>query len=222
LGQVQLDMRLLAAARDLLNTSTLINATGGIDVYVDRAGNIIGSDGRTIDYSRIVDNIGGLYRAVAVQLTGSQNSTKTHTYASDFAFSFKLGPNRSTSLLVFGTYDQLKQVNTPGINGRTYLVSSLASLAKIGVDVVGTVPRIWLYPFEPRNHCGHSPETVIANATSSSGQNTTYQTNDQYSYGAMERMSLADQARLPGGRHPVHQHRVGESDGHRGRGDHQR
>ncbi|MSU48070.1 MAG: hypothetical protein EXS37_03105 [Opitutus sp.] len=190
-GGVHLDTRVLGRSMDLLNTSTLVNATGGIDVWVDKAGAIIGSDGRTFDYSRVVDNIGGSYRSVAVQLSGAVNRTKARTYATDFAFSFKAGPTEN-KFLIFGTHDKLKQVNTPGIDGKTYLVSSLANLQKIGADIVGNTARIWLYPLSRETLAGISPETVIANANTASAQSTTLQDNKQYSYGGIERMSVID------------------------------
>jgi outer membrane receptor for ferric coprogen and ferric-rhodotorulic acid len=47
---------------------------------------------------------------------------------------------------------------------------------------------------------GVSPETIIANANSSSAQNTTRQNNKQYSYGGIERMSFGEKrAFLVGG-----------------------
>jgi outer membrane receptor protein involved in Fe transport len=188
---LRLDMRFIARDTDLLNTSTLVNATGGIDIYVDPAGNIIGSDGRTIDYSKVVNNVAGIYRSVAVQLTGTNTSYKSHTYASDFAFSFDAGPTKNRFLL-FGTYDKLGQVAIPGYNGSTYSVSSLANLQKIGADVVGSTARIWLYPLDRETLAGVSPQTVIANANTISAQGTTVLNNKTYSGGGMERLSMWD------------------------------
>jgi outer membrane receptor protein involved in Fe transport len=191
-GKVTLDNRFLVRAIDQLNSSTLVNATGGLDVYVDRAGNIIGTDGRTINYSSVVGNIGGVYRAVGVQLTGTDNYYHTQTYAADSAISFDTGPIKH-KLLVFGEYDSLKFEAFPGYAGKTYTVSSVANLGKLGADVAGTVARVWLYPLAKENLAGITPAAVIANANTTGTAVSTQQFSKEYSGGVVERASFLDQ-----------------------------
>jgi hypothetical protein len=54
-GEVRADVRVIGRHIDQLDASTLVNATGGADTFVDQAGNVIGSDGRTFDFSRVAN-----------------------------------------------------------------------------------------------------------------------------------------------------------------------
>ena len=187
LGPVRLDVRLLGRTIKQLDSGSLVT-TSGSDVYVDKAGNIIGTDGRTVDLSRVVNDLGGFYRP-ALQTTGTNNTTESSTYATDFGFSFKLGPTQH-KLLLFGTYNLLEQIASPGINGRVYTVTTVAALEKLGAERFGTVGRIWLYPLNRIALAGITPDTVVANATGSTLQNTTKVESNQSAFGFQERMSF--------------------------------
>ncbi|MEJ1973033.1 MAG: hypothetical protein WDM96_11415 [Lacunisphaera sp.] len=113
LGKVHLDVRVLGRHTEQLNQSTFVNATGGIDIYTDATGAVIGRDSRTIDYDKVVGGkIAGIYRAIALQLTGNQVYTDYNTLATDFGFTFKLGQVEN-KLLVFGTYDEFSRDTMP-------------------------------------------------------------------------------------------------------------
>lgn len=187
LGPVRLDVRLLGRTIDQFDSGSLVT-TSGSDVYYDKAGNLIGTDGRTIDFSRVLGNLGGFYRA-GLQTTGTSNTTASSTYAADFGFSFKLGRTQH-KLLLFGTYNELEQTASPGINGRVYTVTTAAALEALGAERVGTVGRVWLYPLNRIALAGIRPETVVANATGSTVQNTTRVESSQHAYGFQERMAF--------------------------------
>ncbi|MSU48046.1 MAG: TonB-dependent receptor [Opitutus sp.] len=191
LGKARLDLRTIARYSDQLNSSTFVTATGGIDVYVNRAGAIIGRDSRTIDYSQAVGNVAGIFRSVGLNLTGNNVVTKYETFATDLGFTFNLGPVENR-LLVFGTYDQFNRDTLPGTNGRVHTITGAANLARVGADLVGGEARIWLYPMSREAMAGISPATIIANATASSAQNLTLQESEIRSFGASERMLLWD------------------------------
>lgn len=187
LGPVRLDVRLLGRTIEQFDSGSLVT-TSGADVYLDKAGNIIGTDGRTIDFSRVLGNLGGFYRP-GLQTTGTSNTTESSTYATDFGFSFKLGPTQH-KLLVFGTYNELAQTASPGINGRVYTVTTAAALEALGAERVGTVGRVMLYPLNRIALAGITPERVVANATGSTLQNTTLVESEQFAYGFQERMAF--------------------------------
>ncbi|MBI5693826.1 MAG: TonB-dependent receptor plug domain-containing protein [Verrucomicrobia bacterium] len=187
LGPLRLDVRLLGRTIQQFDSGSLVT-TSGSDVYVDKAGAIIGTDGRTFDFSRVLGNLGGFYRP-GLQTTGTSNTTESSTYATDFGFAFKLGPTQH-KLLVFATYNRLEQVATPGINGRVYTVTTAAALEALGAERVGTVGRVWLYPLNRIALAGITPERVVANATGSTLQNTTKVEGDQTAYGFQERLSF--------------------------------
>ena len=197
IGRVRLDARVLGRWIEQFDSGALVTTTGS-DVYVDRAGNIIGTDGRTIDFSKVVDNLGGFYRG-GLQTTGTNNTTESSTYAADFGFSFDVGPTQH-KLLVFGTYNELEQLASPGINGRVYQVTTAAALEQLGAERVGNVGRVWLYPLDRIALAGIDPSVVVANATGSTLQNTTTVTGSQYAFGFQERMAFLDnRAFLVGG-----------------------
>lgn len=194
---VRLDVRLLGRYIEQLDSGALVT-TSGSDVYLDKAGNIIGTDGRTFDFSRVDDELGAFYRT-GLQTTGSNNTTESSTYATDFGFSFKAGPTQH-KLLLFGTYNLLEQVASPGINGRTYTVTTADALERLGAERVGNVGRVMLYPLERIALAGITPDEVVANATGSTLQNTTRVESDQYALGFQERMSFwENRAFLVGG-----------------------
>ena len=188
-GPVHLDVRLLGRYIEQFDSGALVTTTGS-DVYLDRAGNIIGTDGRTIDFSRIKDDLGGFYRP-GLQTTGTNNTTESSTYATDFGFSFKAGPTQH-KLLLFGTYNVLEQTASPGINGRVYTVTTAAALEALGAERVGNVGRVMLYPLNRIALAGITPEKVVANATGFNVQNVTRVESDQYAFGFQERMSFWD------------------------------
>ncbi|HRE79600.1 MAG TPA: TonB-dependent receptor plug domain-containing protein [Opitutaceae bacterium] len=189
-GEVRVDVRLLGRYIEQLDSGALVT-TSGADVYTDKAGNIIGTDARTIDFSRIKDNLGGFYRT-GLQTTGSDNTTESSTYAADVGFGFKVGPTQHR-LLVFGTYNELEQVAAPGINGRVYQVTTADALERLGAERFGNVGRVWLYPLDRIALAGIDPMRVVANATgTSTAQNVTRVKSDQYAVGFQERMSFFD------------------------------
>ncbi len=189
LGNVRLDVRALGRYTTQLNSSVFVTATGGIDVYVDYDGNIIGRDSRTIDYSKVEGKVAGIYRSVGLNLTGNNIYTDSRTYATDFGFTFNTGP-LAHRLLFFGTYDEFTRDTLPGKDGLIYTITGAANLARVGAELVGGEARIWLYPMSREAMAGITPEAIVANATSSSAQSLTLQDSQQYSYGALERMSF--------------------------------
>lgn len=194
---VRLDVRLLGRYIKQFDSGALVT-TSGADVYLDKAGSVIGTDGRTIDFSKVDDELGGFYRT-GLQTTGTNNTTESSTYATDFGFSFKVGPTQH-KLLLFGTYNELEQVASPGINGRTYTVTTADALQRLGAERVGNVARIMLYPLNRIALAGITPDTVVANATGSTLQSTTRVESEQSAFGFQERMSFWDQrAFLVGG-----------------------
>jgi outer membrane receptor protein involved in Fe transport len=196
-GGVRLDIRMLARYSKQSDSGTLVRtsgANGRTDTFVDKAGNIINTaintDNRNIDISVAQNNLGGFYRDT-VLTSKTSTFTQTKTYATDFAFSFKLGPT-SHKLLVFGTYNPLDQNSVPGIGGKNYTVSSAANLAALGVPLVNGLPRVWLYPFVKNSLVDISPDTVIKYANVVSAPSTTNLNTDQYGTGVVERMNLVD------------------------------
>lgn len=193
----QLDVRLLARTISQFDSGALVT-TSGADVYLDQTGNIIGTDGRTIDFSRVVNSLGGFYRT-GLQTTGTNNTTDSSTYAADFGFTFKLGRTEH-KLLLFATYNELEQTASPGINGRVYTVTTADALQRLGAERVGSVARIMLYPLSRIALAGISPDTVVANATGSTLQNTTTVDSNQSAFGFQERMAFwGNRAFLVGG-----------------------
>lgn len=189
LGPVRLDVRVLGRYIEQFDSGALVTTTGA-DVYVDKAGAIIGTDARTIDFSRVENNLGGFYRA-GLQTTGTDNTTESSTYATDFGLGFDLGPTHH-KLLLFGTYNELEQLASPGINGRVYTVTTADALARLGAERVGNVGRVWLFPLDRVALAGIDPSVVVANATGSTLQNVTRVESEQYALGFQERMSFWD------------------------------
>jgi outer membrane receptor protein involved in Fe transport len=191
-GRVRLDTRLLARYIEQFDSGALVTTTGS-DTFLDKAGNVIGTDARTIDYSLVRDNLGGFFRT-GVQTTGSDITTESSTYAADFAFSFDLGPTRH-KLLLFAVRNELDRLSSPGINGRVYAISGVAGvpiLEKLGAVRVGNVSRVMLYPPDQIAMAGISPETVVENATSFTVQSVTHTDSTQDAYGVLERFSFLD------------------------------
>jgi outer membrane receptor protein involved in Fe transport len=195
LGPVRLDVRLLGRYSKQSDNGTLVRTSGGngrTDTFVDKAGNIINTaintDSRNIDITVAETNLGGWFRDQVIT-SKTSTFTMTRTYATDFAFSFKLGPTQHR-LLLFGTYNPINQDSIPGINGFNYTVSTVAALTSLGVPIVNGQPRVWLYPSSTNHLIGISPAAVIKAANVISAQSTTNLTSDQYGTGVMERMNF--------------------------------
>lgn len=186
-GAVRMDARVLGRYIEQFDSNSLVNATGGEDAFVDRAGNVIGIGTRAVDFSRVESDLGGFYRT-AVQATGRSDTTESSTYAADLGFSFKLGPTQH-KLLVFGTRNELDRSSEPGIGGRTYQVTNADVLTRLGAERVGNIARVWLYPISRNVFAGIDPQVIVANANSSSAQNTSVIHSEQYAAGAVERVS---------------------------------
>lgn len=192
LGRVRLDVRLLGRYIEQYDSGALVTTTGS-DTFLDKNGDIIGTDARTIDFSLVRDNLGGFYRP-GLQTTGSDITTESSTYAADFAFSFDLGPTQH-KLLLFAVRNELDRLSSPGINGRVYAISGNAGvpvLQKLGAEVVNNVARVMLYPRDRLVFGGIDPATVVANATSFTVQNVTDTSSTQDAYGFLERLSFLD------------------------------
>lgn len=189
LGPVRLDTRVLARHIEQFDSGALVT-TSGNDTFIDKAGNIIGTDARTIDFSLVKDNLGGFYRP-GLQTTGTNISTESSTYALDLAFGFDLGPTKH-KLLLFGVRNELDRLSSPGINGRVYAVTNVAVLESLGAVRVGNVARVMLNPRPAIATAGISPATVVANATSFTVQNVTHTDSTQDAFGFLERMSFLD------------------------------
>ncbi|MES2697182.1 MAG: TonB-dependent receptor plug domain-containing protein [Verrucomicrobiota bacterium] len=182
------DLRLLARHIEQLDSNVLVNATGGADVFVDRAGAIIGTDGRTFDFSRVDSgNLGGFFRTQA-QVTGRADTTESNTYATDVNLAFKLGPTQH-KLLISGSINEAQRESRPGVDGRTYQVTSADTLQRLGAERVGSTSRIWLYPISRNVFAGIDPQLIIANADTSSAQSETFQDSTRSGLGFNERMS---------------------------------
>ncbi len=191
-GAVRLDVRLLGRHIKQYDSGALVTTTGS-DTFLDKNGNIIGTDARTIDFSLVRDNLGAFYRP-GLQTTGTDITTESSTYAADFAFSFDLGPTQH-KLLLFAVRNELDRLSSPGIDGRVYAISGAAGipvLEKLGAEVVNNVARVMLYPSTKLVFGGISPETVVANATTFTVQNVTHTDSTQDAYGFLERMSFLD------------------------------
>ncbi len=185
---VRADLRMLARHIEQLDSNVLVNATGGADVFVDRAGAIIGTDGRTFDFARVDQgNLGGFFRSQA-QVTGRADTTESDTYAADVNLGFKLGPTRH-QLLISGSINDAQRESRPGVDGRTYQITSADVLQRLGAERVGTTSRIWLYPIERNVFAGIDPAVIISNATASSAQSETFQDSTRAGLGFNERMS---------------------------------
>lgn len=185
---VRADLRLLARHIEQLDSNVLVNATGGADVFVDRAGAIIGTDGRIFDFSRVADDkLAGFFRTQA-QVSGRADTTESDTYATDVSLAFKLGPTQH-KLLISGSINEAQRESRPGVDGRTYQIPSADVLQRLGAERVGTTSRIWLYPISRNVFAGIDPSTIIANANSSSVQSETFQDSTRSGLGFNERMS---------------------------------
>ena len=105
---VRADLRLLARHIEQLDSNVLVNATGGADVFVDRAGAIIGTDGRIFDFSRVADDkLAGFFRTQA-QVSGRADTTESDPYATDVSLAFKLGPTQH-KLLISGSINEAQR-----------------------------------------------------------------------------------------------------------------
>lgn len=194
-GALRLDVRLIGRYSKQGDNGTLVRtsgANGRTDTFVDKAGAIINTaintDSRNIDITVAESNLGGWFRDQVIT-SKTSTFTMTRTYATDFAFSFKLGPT-SHKLLFFGTYNPINQDSIPGINGFNYTVSTVAALSSLGVPIVNGQPRVWLYPSKTNSLIGIAPAAVIKAANVISAQSTTNLTSDQYGAGVMERMNF--------------------------------
>jgi outer membrane receptor protein involved in Fe transport len=201
---VRADLRLIARHIEQFDANTLVNATGGADVFVDRAGNIIGTDGRTFDFSLVANaKLSGFYRS-QLQVTGRADTTESDTYAADVNLGFKLGPT-SHQLLISASSNVADKLSRPGLNDRTYQVSDINVLTRLGAERVGSVARIWLYPIARNTFAGIDPQVVIDNATTSTAAAATSQNSSRDGIGFNERMSMfSDRVFLTGGARYTH------------------
>jgi hypothetical protein len=91
-------------------------------------------------------------------VTGRADTTESDTYAADVNFGFKLVPTRH-QLLISASQNEAERVSRPGINDRTYQVTSADTLARLGAERVGSVARIWLYPIARNTFAASIPES---------------------------------------------------------------
>ena len=197
LGQVRLDTRALWRLIDQYDSGQLVTTTGS-DTFLDKSGNIIGTDARTINFSRVDDELGAFYRP-GLQTTGTNVTTESSTYAMDFALSFDLGPTRH-KLLFFGVRNDLDRLSSPGINGRVYTLTNVDVLTSIGAERFGITSRVMLYPKARLAVGGVTPDFVVANANSFTVSAVTDTVSTQDAYGFLERLSfLGDRVFLVGG-----------------------
>lgn len=185
---VSLDMRLLARSFDQTSIGDRVRGNAGVsgitaDEFLDANGVRLGVDSRVIQYSVAQTQLAAMARPV-IRYDQIRSMTEGENYAADFNFNFKIGPT-SHKLLAYYTLND-STISSYNIANDIRLAATLASL---GVPIVGGVPRLPLWPVRP---ISVDRDTVVRLADVRTVNNTVILDGPTEAFGAIERMSFWD------------------------------
>lgn len=187
LGQeASLDVRLLARQFEQLDVRDRVRGNAGVsgitaDELLDANGTRLGVDVRNVQYDVAATRLAAMTRPV-IRFDDRRLETEGGNYSGDFNFNFKLGPTNH-KLLAYYSLDDSKITDISIFRD----IRSAATLATLGVPVVGGVARLPLWPNRPLSV---TRDTVRQLADVTTINNTVITDGTTTAYGAMERMSF--------------------------------
>lgn len=184
--EASLDVRLLARQFEQTDVRDRVRGNAGVsgitaDELLDRNGNRLGVDVRFLQYDVAAAQLAAMTRPV-IRFDDRRLETEGNNYAADFNFNFKLGPT-SHKLLAYYSLDDSSITDISIFRD----IRSQATLATLGVPVVGGVARLPLWPNRPLS-VDRATVRQLADVTTVNNTVTTDGTTT--AYGTVERLSF--------------------------------
>jgi outer membrane receptor protein involved in Fe transport len=184
LGRLAADVRLLGRRYKLDSSGDRTRAVGtAVDLFLDAAGNVLGTDSRTTSYSSVAANLATIARQ-QIRFDNVFNQQEGDVYTADVNFKFDLGPTRHR-LLAYYSYDKSDSSSA----NNAYTINSTPKLVALGAQLVGTQTRLQVWPTPAPEMLSLSRETVVTQADTRA-LNTNTSDNELIGYGAIERLSF--------------------------------
>ncbi len=184
LGAVAADVRLLGRRYKLDSSGDRTRAVGtAVDLFLDAAGNVLGTDSRTTAYGVAAANLATIARQ-QIRFDNVLNQQDGDVYTADVNFKFDLGPTRHR-LLTYYSYDQSDSSSA----NNAYTINTNPKLIALGAQLVGTQTRLQVWPTPAPAMLSLSREAIVTQADTRA-LNTNISKNTLTGYGAIERMSF--------------------------------
>lgn len=184
LGPVAADVRLLARRYKLDSSGDRTRAVGtAVDLFLDAAGNVLGTDSRTTAYSVVAASLATIARQ-QIRFDNVLNVQDGDVYTADVGFKFDLGPTQHR-LLTYYSYDKSDSSSA----NNAYTINTNPKLIALGAQLVGTQTRLQIWPTPAPAMLSLSRETIVAQADTRA-LNTNVSDNTLTGYGAIERLSF--------------------------------
>ena len=183
-GPVAADVRLLGRRYKLDSSGDRTRAVGtAVDLFLDAAGNVLGTDARTTSYAVVAASLATIARQ-QIRFDNVLNQQDGDVSTADVGFKFDLGPTRHR-LLTYYSYDKSDSSSA----NNAYTINTTPKLVALGAQLVGPQTRLQIWPTPAPAMLSLSRETIVTQADTRA-LNTNVSDNTLTGYGAIERISF--------------------------------